>query len=316
VLRLVVLARRDPPLHLHRERLTSGLAELRTSDLAFDDQEAAALLAQHGIELPRQAVSTLRRRTDGWAAGLRLAAMSMERQSDPAGFVAQFAGDDEAIASYLIEEVLDVQPPGMRRLLLRTSVLERMNAELAAELAGEEAGAHFGALVRENSFLQPVGQGWYRCHQMFADVLRMCLRHEAPGLVGPLHDRAAAWLGAHGLLADAVRHLLAAGEHDRAARLIVHRLAIGQVLGLGPARLPAEPTPRSAVEPSAESPEELLLAAAAAHARGEEQAVVRDLAAAERLLAAEFVEPDSAAQQRPAATDIAGVDHGDIGRHD
>lgn len=128
----------------------------------------------------------------------------------------------------------------MRRLLLTTSILDRVNAELAAELAGDTDGALFAGLVRENSFLRPVGQGWYRCHQMFADVLRTCLRHETPGLVAPLHRTAASWLAGCGLLADAVRHLFAAGDGDEAARLIVRHLAIGQVLGLARARLPVD----------------------------------------------------------------------------
>ncbi|MGY0022169.1 LuxR C-terminal-related transcriptional regulator [Streptomyces sp. YJ-C3] len=300
LLRLVVLARRDPPLHLHRGRLTSDVTELRTADLAFDDRETAALLAQHGIDVPKHTVSALRRRTDGWAAGLRLAAMSMEKRHDPDRFVAQFAGDDEAIASYLVEEVLDLQPPGMRRLLLATSLLGRVNAELAAELSGEDAGRHFAALVRENSFLQPEGQGWYRCHQMFADVLRMCLRHETPGLVAPLHRRAAAWLGDHGLLADAVRHLLAAGDGDRAARLIVHHLAIGQVLGLSTARLPAELTRQPLDDLAPDAPESALLAAAVARTRHDDRACVRALEQAARLLDVAPPEEDRAARCRLA----------------
>ncbi|CAM5257072.1 HTH-type transcriptional regulator MalT [Streptomyces alboniger] len=285
VLRLVVLARRDPPLHLHRGRLTSELTELRTADLAFDDNETAALLTQHGIDVPRPTVSLLRRHTDGWAAGLRMAAMSLEKQSDPERFVAEFAGDDEAIASYLVEEVLDLQSPGMRRLLLTTSVLDRMNAELAAELSGEEAGGHFAALVRDNSFLQPVGQGWFRCHQMFADVLRLRLRHEEPGLVPLLHGRAAAWLGAHGALSDAVHHLLAAGDWDRIGEMIVHSLAIGQVLGPARTRLSPELLRRLPAELPTPEPELALLAAAVARARGDDQACARYLKSAERLLA-------------------------------
>ncbi|MEU5952280.1 LuxR C-terminal-related transcriptional regulator [Streptomyces sp. NPDC047525] len=300
VLRLVVLARRDPPLHLHRGRLTSEVTELRTGDLAFDDRETAALLAQHGIDVPKQTVTTLRRRTDGWAAGLRLAAMSMEKRSDPERFVTQFAGDDEAVASYLVEEVLDQQPDGMRRLLLTTSVLDRVNAELAVELSGEDAGRHFASLVRENSFLQPVGQGWYRCHQMFADVLRMCLRHEKPGLVAPLHRRAAAWLGEHGLLADAVRHLLAAGDWGTAGRLIVDRLAIGQVLGLTRLRLPSELTRRLPEQLPTENPEPALLAAAVARVRDDDQACTRYLDLADRLLAELTADEDRMARCRLA----------------
>ncbi|MFD7709643.1 LuxR family transcriptional regulator, partial [Streptomyces sp. NPDC059786] len=283
-LRLVVLSRWDPPLHLRRSRLAGELTELRTADLAFDDRETAALLAQHGIAVPHQVVSTLRKRADGWAAGLRLAAMSMEKQPSPERFVAQFAGDDEAVVSYLVEEVLDAQPPGMRRLLLTTSVLEHVNAELAVELAGERAGLHFAALTRENSFLQPVGQGWYRCHQMFGDVLRVCLRHESPWLVPELHRRAAAWLGEHGPLADAVRHSLAAGDFGRAGRLVVRRLAIGQVLGLAGTRLPDGLTRDLPEDLAADEPEPVLLAAAAALVRGDEPACAAFLERAGHLV--------------------------------
>lgn len=289
-LRLVVLSRRDPPLHLHRGRLAGELTELRTADLAFDDRETAALLAQHGVEVPRPVVSTLRRRTDGWAAGLRLAAMSMQKHPRPETFVAQFAGDDESVVSYLVEEVLDGQSPAMRGLLLTTSVLEHLNAELATELAGREAGAHFAALVGQNSFLQYVGNGWYRCHRMFADVLRVRLRHEAPGLLPALHSRAAAWLGEHGLLAEAVRHALAADDRCGAGRLIVHQLAIGQVLALTDARLPGELvrlTPSDLWDPPEESldPETAIVAAASALRRGERPACVQALELADRLLA-------------------------------
>ncbi|WP_420036971.1 LuxR C-terminal-related transcriptional regulator [Streptomyces sp. cg28] len=288
LLRLIVLARRDPPLHLRRGRLASDVTELRTADLAFDDRETAALLAQHGVDVPKQTVSVLRRRTDGWAAGIRLAAMSMEkleRNGEPERFVDRFAGDDEAVASYLVEEVLDLQPAAVRRLLLTTSVLDRVNAELAAALCGDDIGGHFADLVRENSFLHPLGHGWYRCHQMFADVLRMCLRHETPGLVVPLHRRAAAWLGAHGRLADAVGHLLAADDRDLAAELIVRHLAIGQVLGLSRSPLPAELTRTGPQEPGiASSPEPALLSAAVARVRGDDQACGRYLELAEKLL--------------------------------
>ncbi|GGL88027.1 transcriptional regulator [Streptomyces fumigatiscleroticus] len=288
-LRLVVVSRRDPPLHLHRYRLAGDLAELRTGDLAFDDRETAALLAQHGVEVPRPVVSTLRRRADGWAAGLRLAAMSMEEHPHPEKFVAQFAGDDEAIVSYLVEEVLDGHSPAMRRLLLATSVLDHLNAELSTELAGEEAGAHFAELVGQNSFLQHVGHGWYRCHQMFGDVLRVRLRHEAPHLVAGLHGRAAAWLGEHGFLTEAVRHALAAEDWRCAGRLLVRQLAVGRLLGLsGAARLPEEllrqaPADVTGLPRESLDCESALLAAAAAVTRGEEPACAEALKLAEQL---------------------------------
>ncbi|MEV0209480.1 LuxR C-terminal-related transcriptional regulator [Streptomyces sp. NPDC050788] len=289
VLRLVVLSRRDPPLHLHRHRLAGELTELRTADLAFDDRETAALLAQHGVEVSRSAVSTLRERADGWAAGLRLAAMSMAEHPHPERFVAQFAGDDEAVVSYLVEEVLDGQSPEMRRLLVATSVLDHLNAELATELAGKEAGAQFPALVEHNSFLQYAGRGWYRCHRMFTDVLRVRLRHEAPDLIPGLHRRAAVWLGEQGLLAEAVRHALSAGDRRYAGRLVVHQLAIGDVLALTDARLPGElmRPPLADTLPPAQSPDAecALVAAAVALRRGEEPVCAEALELADKLLA-------------------------------
>ncbi|MFD0420008.1 LuxR C-terminal-related transcriptional regulator [Streptomyces sp. NPDC127108] len=284
VLRLLVLSRRDPPLRLHRHRLVGDLTELRTADLAFDDSEADALLAQHGVEVPRSVLSALRQRTDGWAAGLRLAAMSMEHHPQPAQFVARFAGDDESVVTYLVEEVLDVQPPAMRHLLLTTSILDHLNAELATALAGPDAGRHFTTLVRQNSFLQSVGQGWFRCHQMFADVLRVSLRHESPGLVCDLHRTAAAWLAEHGLLRQAVEHALAAEDWDYAGRLIVHRLAIGQVLGLTSARLPDALCARGPAGATAGEAESALVTAAAAAARADAPACAEALGQATELI--------------------------------
>ncbi|MGW6011906.1 LuxR C-terminal-related transcriptional regulator [Streptomyces sp. NPDC055210] len=289
-LRLVVVSRRDPPLHLHRYRLAGDLTELRTGDLAFDDRETAALLAQHGVEVPRPVVKTLRERADGWAAGLRLAAMSMQGHPHPERFVARFAGEDEAIVSYLVEEVLDGQPPAMRRLLLTTSVLDHLNAELATQVAGQEAGRHFATLVAQSSFLQHIGHGWYRCHRMFADVLRVRLRHEAPDLVPDLHGRAAEWLGEHGLLAEAVRHALAADDRRYADRLVVHQLAIGQVLALTSTRLPGElltrtpPSGPAAASREALGPESALVTSASALARGDGPACTDSLALADRLI--------------------------------
>ncbi|MFI1681437.1 LuxR C-terminal-related transcriptional regulator [Streptomyces sp. NPDC020607] len=281
MLRAVVLSRRDPPLHLHRYRLSGELTELRTADLAFTDTETASLLSQHGLDVARHVVRALRRRTAGWAAGIRLAAMSMQGHLHPDQFIARFAGDDEAIVTYLVEEVLDVQAPEMRRLLLTTSVLEHVNAELATEVAGEEAGRCFATLVRQNSFLQPVGQGWFRCHRMFADVLQLRLQHELPGSVAGVHRRAAAWLAEHGCLAAAVGHALAADDAHYASRLVVEQLGIGQLLGLTATRLPDIPGQWSPAEVGTGDPEPVLIAAAAQYTDAD--AVAEALAEAARL---------------------------------
>ncbi|WP_051871250.1 LuxR C-terminal-related transcriptional regulator [Streptomyces sclerotialus] len=291
-LRLVVAARGDPPLHLHRHRLAGGLTELRTGALAFDDQEATALLALHGTALPRRAVASLTRRTEGWAAGLSLAARAMARQPDPERYAAQFSGADEEVVGYVVEEVLDGRPAQVRRLLLTTSVLDRVNAALADAVAGGRAGRHFTALVRENAFLEASGQGWYRYHRTIGEALRKRLDEERPGRAAGPHRRAAAWLGDHGLLADAVRHALAADDRPYAHRLIVHHLAIGQVLGLTAGRLPrgllaatARPPVTGPLTPADDSTETALVTAASALADGDVPACAAALAHAAGALA-------------------------------
>ncbi|MEU7484664.1 LuxR C-terminal-related transcriptional regulator [Streptomyces sp. NPDC042319] len=240
MVRLIVVARRDPPLHLHRRRLAGELTELRTDDLAFTEKETVTLLAQHDVTLTGSAVRRLARRTEGWAAGLRLAAMSMAGHRDPAAFVRRFAGDEEAVVSYLAEEVLDVQAAPMRHLMLVTSILDRVNAELAAAVAGADADGRFAVLVRQNSFLHPLGEGWYRYHRMFRDVLLLRLRYEAPERVARLHRRAADWLGGHDLLPEALGHALAAGDPAYVAQVAVERLAVGRILGLTGEALPED----------------------------------------------------------------------------
>src|SRR5215217_8677152 len=157
-LRLVVATRADPPLHLHRLRVAGQLGEIREADLAFTLEEVGALLADHGVELSGQELETLWRRTEGWAAGLRLAALSMRGQSQPGRFVADLAGDDRAIAGYLVEEVLAAQPPELRGFLLRTAVADRLSGELADALTGGSDGARVLArLEREHVFTSAAG---------------------------------------------------------------------------------------------------------------------------------------------------------------
>jgi LuxR family maltose regulon positive regulatory protein len=156
-LRLVASSRTDPLLPLHRYRVAGDLAEIRAADLAFTPAEAALLLDQHGITLPPELLECLTRRTEGWAAGLRLAAISMGAHPDPAQFVTQLASEDNALTGYLVEEVLNTQPPDVRDFLLATSVLERISTQAASELTGDEhAGRILTALARANAFVQPV----------------------------------------------------------------------------------------------------------------------------------------------------------------
>jgi LuxR family transcriptional regulator, maltose regulon positive regulatory protein len=230
-LRLVVSSRMDPLLPLHRYRLAGELAEVRAGDLAFSTAEAGLLLAQHGSTLSADSLECLTRRTEGWAAGLRLAAISIDAHPDPDQFVTELITEDSALTGYLVEEVLSAVPPEVRDLLLSTSILERVNAEAASELTGsEQAGRILASVARVNAFVQPIGCGWYRYHTLFAEVLRLKLRCEHPGRVAVLHRRAARWYERNGSLTDAVRHATQAGDWQLAACMVIDGLAISEVI--------------------------------------------------------------------------------------
>ncbi|WP_143118422.1 LuxR C-terminal-related transcriptional regulator [Actinomadura madurae] len=283
--RAVVLSRSDSPLPLNRHRLARELTEIRADDLAFGDHEVAEVLAQHGVRLTHASRRALHERTGGWPAAIRLAAMSMENHPDPEEFAARFAGDDQAVVGYLMEEVVDAQPSGARRLLLATSVVERVNAGLACELAGD-AGRAFADMVRQNAFVVPLGRGWYRYHPMFGAALRLILRHESPGLVPVLHRRAAEWFERSGLLPDAVRQAVRAGDWQYASRMVVDRLAIGHALGLGPPEASfdlLDGIPDTAAFTGAR-PEPAIVAAAVAARRGDEASCAAALRHARRVL--------------------------------
>jgi LuxR family maltose regulon positive regulatory protein len=222
-LRFMLLTRGDVRLHLHRLRLEGELADIRAADLRFTADEARTLFKAAGVELPEPALATLVRRTEGWAAGLRLAALSLAHNPDPQRFAAEFSGSERTVAEYLLEEVLDQQSEPVRRLLLRTSVCERISGELADLLAGgsggerilqdlEEAGAFVVALDARRS--------WFRYHRLFADLLRLELRRTQPAELAPLHGAAAGWFAAHGYPVEAVRHAQAAQDWSQASRLL------------------------------------------------------------------------------------------------
>src|SRR5262249_12808594 len=171
---------------------------------------------------------------EGWAAVLRLAAISMGGHSDPDQFVKELVAEDSAVAGYLVEEVLNAQPPPVRTFLLRTSILDRISEELADEVAG--AGSDVAVLpdlAHVNALVQRDDGGWYRYHSLFAAVLRLKLRREGPGRLQDLHLRAAGWLRRKGYLADAVRHAAEAGDWELAARTVVDELAIGELIEPG-----------------------------------------------------------------------------------
>jgi LuxR family transcriptional regulator, maltose regulon positive regulatory protein len=223
-LRVVVCGRADPPLPLARLRARGQLAELRAAELRFTDEEAAALLAEAaGPGLPGTAVAALVARTEGWAAGLRLAGLSLRGHADAAGFVAAFSGSHRFVLDYLADEVLDGQPRPVRAFLLETSVLERLSGELCDAVTGRAGSqAMLADIERAGLFLVPLDEvrGWWRYHHLFADLLRARLQAEQPGRVQALHRAAAASCEEHGLADDAVRHALAAGDTAWAARLV------------------------------------------------------------------------------------------------
>jgi LuxR family maltose regulon positive regulatory protein len=223
-LRLVIAGRSDPPLPLGDLRAGGRLAEVRSADLRFSAAEVASFLRDvWDLTLPDDAVAALAERTEGWAAGLQLAALSLRDQEDPASFVAAFAGSHRFILDYLGEEVLARQSEEMRQFLLTTSVLERLSGPLCDVLTGRLDGQQMlEAAERANLFLVPLDEQrrWYRYHCLFADLLRARLGQESPEHVADLHRRAAGWYRQNGQVTDAVHHVLAAGDLADAIRLI------------------------------------------------------------------------------------------------
>ncbi len=219
----ILATRHDVRLGLHQLRLAGELAEIRAADLRFSESETRELLDASGITLSEAGVALLYQRTEGWAAGLRLAVISLAGHPDPERFVAEFSGSERTVAEYLLAEMLDRQPPGVQDLLLRTCLLDRVNGELADLLTGRP-GAEPILLDLEdaNAFVESLdpGRTWFRYHHLVADFLRLELRRTLPDQVPVLHRRAAGWFTVQGQVADAVRHTQAAGDWAGAARLL------------------------------------------------------------------------------------------------
>jgi LuxR family transcriptional regulator, maltose regulon positive regulatory protein len=282
-LRLVVTSRMDPQLPLHQYRLTGNLAEIRADDLAFRVSEVASLMVQHDVTLPPSVLEHLTETEEGWAAGLRMAAMSMAGHPDPELFVKNLSAEDSAVAGYLVEEVLNVQPADVRELLLYSSVLEQVNDDIASALLDRaEVIGTLDALARENSFVQPVGDGWYRFHSLFRDVLRLKLRHERPDVVAGLHQKAARWYQQRGMLAEAVRSAANTGDWTLVAAIMVDELAIVQLMGPDHGDLPADGF--HVVSEGDVSPQFLLAVSAVALSESGDQAAEAPLRSAEDIL--------------------------------
>ncbi len=219
----IVATRRDPPLRLHMLRLAGELAEIRAAQLRFTDAETREFLAVAGIVLPDHLAGMLHQRAEGWAAGLRLAALSLAGHPDPERFVSEFSGSHRTVAEYLMAEMLERQPADVQRLLLRTSLLDQVNGELADLLTGATGSERILLDLEDaNAFVVSLdpGRTWFRYHHMFADLLRLELRRTVPGDIPDLHRLAARWFTEHAQAADAIRHLQAAGDWAEAARLL------------------------------------------------------------------------------------------------
>ena len=221
---LIIASRADPPLSLARLRSHQELTELRVSDLRFTPDEAAAFLTQvMGLKISAAEVSSLEQRTEGWIAGLQLAALSLQGREDAADFVAAFSGDDRYIVDYLLEEVLQRQPDPVRHFLLKTAILERLSGSLCDAVTDQTDGQEMlEALERSNLFIIPLDnkRQWYRYHHLFADVLQAHALMAWPEQIPSLHGRASDWCEQNGLFSDAIHHALAAQDFERAAGLI------------------------------------------------------------------------------------------------
>jgi LuxR family maltose regulon positive regulatory protein len=227
----ILATRRDLRLRLHQLRLAGQLAEIRGMDLRFSEREARELLDASGITLSHAGTALLHQRTEGWAAGLRLAALSLAGHPDPERFVAEFSGSDRTVAEYLLAEMLERQPADVQDLLLRTCVLDRVSGELADLMTGRPGSERILLDLEDaNAFVMALdpGRTWFRYHHLLEDFLRLELRRTRPEDVPALHRRAAAWFSEHNQVADAVRHTQAAGDWSGAARLLAdHSLSLG-----------------------------------------------------------------------------------------
>jgi LuxR family maltose regulon positive regulatory protein len=225
--RVVLSSRRDPPIRLHKLRLADELAEMRAGDLRFSETETHELLAASGISLSGDGAAALYERTEGWVAGLRLAMISLGRHADPERFVAEFSGTDRAIGEYLMAEMLEGQPSEVQSMMLRTSLVDRMNGELADLLAGRSGSEQMLLELEDaNAFVVSLDtqRTWFRYHHLLVDFLRLELRRTSADEIPDLHRRAARWLADHGDVVEAVRHTQAAGDWPDAARLLADHL--------------------------------------------------------------------------------------------
>jgi LuxR family maltose regulon positive regulatory protein len=301
--RVVLSSRRDPPIRLHQLRLADEVAEIRGGDLRFTERETHALLDESGISLSDAGAAALYQRTEGWAAGLRLAVISLSRHPDPERFVAEFSGTDRAIGEYLMAEMLERQPSEVQSMLLRTSLVDRLNGELADLLSGRSDSEQMLLELEDaNAFVVSLDpqRTWFRYHQLLADFLRLELRRRSADELPELHRRAAQWLTDHGDALEAVRHRLAAGEWMAAARLVADhsfRWVLDGDTGTIEAVLQAFPEGAAADHPDL----------ALAHAAAELDHGRLDAAAAQLELAESYVQSAPPARRRHLTVAVASL---------
>jgi LuxR family maltose regulon positive regulatory protein len=293
-LHLIILTRADPLLPLHLYRLNQSVVEIRIADLAFTVAEANDLLMRRRVTLPRDIVEELVARTRGWAAGLVMSSMSLAHARDPGAAVRRIGGASGRIAEYLLTEVLAMQTPPARELLLRTSVVDCVEPGLAEALAGPDASRSLAFLARGNVFVEEVPDvsGSYKYHPLFRELLVAQLTCEAPELATQLHLAAAMWFADEGLIEKAVRTAIAADGWDHAAGIVVDKLALGTLLlssGAGLLREVFIALPGTATSTAAE-----LVRAALALAKG-------DYRACHAYLDAARPRPDASTSAWPAA---------------
>jgi LuxR family maltose regulon positive regulatory protein len=221
---LVIAAREDPPLPLARLRARGQLTELRATDLRFTSSEAAEFLNQvMGLDLSAEDIAALERRTEGWIAGLQLAAISMRGHKDVSGFIQSFTGSHRFVLDYLVEEVLERQSESIQNFLLQTAILDRLTGSLCDTLTGQDNGqATLEKLEHANLFIVPLDEErrWYRYHHLFSDLLRQRLRQTQPEQIPMLHHRASEWCEQNGFTDEAIEYALRGEDFERAADLI------------------------------------------------------------------------------------------------
>ncbi|HSA99286.1 MAG TPA: LuxR C-terminal-related transcriptional regulator, partial [Anaerolineales bacterium] len=221
---LVISGRTDPPLPISRLRVQGNMNEVRTSQLRFTKKEVATFLNDRmGFDLPTEGIAALEARTEGWIASLKLAALSMQGRDDWPEFIAKFSGSNRYVIDYLVDEVMARQPDEVQIFLRRTSILERFCASLGEFVAGESKDTDIIDYIdRSNLFLIPLDdhKEWYRYHHLFADFLSQRLRASEPDRIPELHRRASQWYENEGWVDEAIQHALAAGDMDRATRLV------------------------------------------------------------------------------------------------